>query len=121
MVTAPVPFVDLERMLFTPDTRARADSMRDVATDSIVRAELPYMLNDTVIEGRFWEGALLTGNSGNSAHPTMESAMNTTIMENDLEDNVMIFKVKQVPELYWLLPNALYSTISVNGSPSVKS
>jgi len=77
--------VERELIAFTPDIRANADSIRDVASDSMVRAELPGRLNDTVIEGRFCEGACLTGNKGTNAHPTMASAIKITIMANDLD------------------------------------
>lgn len=79
----PPPFHDRDFTCFTPLTLVSIDSRRLVTSDSTVRAELLFIENDTVIAGRFSDGVSFTGNRGNTAQPSNDSAMNAMITENE--------------------------------------
>ena len=70
-------------MRLMPLTRESMPSSLLVTSDSMTRAELPGMENDTVSPGKVLEGDSLTGNSEASANPMSDRQTKVTISVKD--------------------------------------
>jgi hypothetical protein len=82
-VILPPPLEEVERMLLTPLILDNIASSLEVVSISTTRAELPFILKDTVRLGNEREGDSFTVSSGTIANPASDNTTNATITVKD--------------------------------------